>query len=81
MVEHRLAKARAAGSNPVSCFLFLPGNVEKAMVSGLLCVWKVVDNCRQLIYREFKKIILPAERENHLGNLIIRKAKNTDAND
>ena len=23
MVEHRLAKARAAGSNPVSCFLFL----------------------------------------------------------
>ena len=24
VVEHRLAKARAAGSNPVSCFIFLP---------------------------------------------------------
>ena len=24
----------------------LPGNVEKVMVSGLLCVWKFVDSCR-----------------------------------
>ena len=43
VVEHRLAKARAAGSNPVSCFFYFNGNREFIKVSAFLCLPKVVD--------------------------------------
>ncbi len=38
MVEYRLAKARVAGSNPVSCSCERSGNVEFISVSVLFCV-------------------------------------------
>ena len=43
VVEHRLAKARAAGSNPVSCFFYCPKFLVNSRGFGFLCVWKVVD--------------------------------------
>ena len=37
MVEHRLAKARAAGSNPVSCFFYFRENDENCKEKGTEC--------------------------------------------
>ena len=54
VVEHRLAKARAAGSNPVSCFIFLLKNVEFARFLGIFYVLGFVDSCRQRVDLGFK---------------------------
>ena len=40
---------------------FLPGNVEKAMVSGLFCVWKAVDNCMLLLCYILRKSVTHVE--------------------
>ena len=43
VVEHRLAKARAAGSNPVSCFFYCPKFLVKSRFLGIFYVVGFVD--------------------------------------
>ena len=47
VVEYRLAKARVAGSNPVSRFFYFPEFLGFTRNFGLSCVWKSVYSCRQ----------------------------------
>ena len=48
VVEYRLAKARVAGSNPVSRFFIYSGSLYFRRLPLFLCVYQTVDSCRQI---------------------------------
>ena len=50
MVEHRLAKARAAGSNPVSCFFYLSGRSGENRTFGFFIYSEVLVRTKDLFY-------------------------------
>ena len=58
MVEHRLAKARAAGSNPVSCFFYLSGRSGENRTSGFFIYSEVLVRTNSFFILEISAIFL-----------------------
>ena len=74
MVEHRLAKARAAGSNPVSCFFYCPKLLVPASDLGFFIFQSeceegnIVHRCGILLFAfkcEKKREIIKLFSENY----------------